>query len=61
MAHDIRIVTEAELRGAVTLDMATVDVIERAFAALAAGDVVMPPILSMDLPQVNGEVDVKTA
>ena len=61
MAHEIRIVTEAELRAAVTLDLTTVEVIERAFAALASGVVVMPPILSMDLPQVNGEVDVKTA
>lgn len=61
MAHDIRIVTEAELRAVVALDLMTVDVIERAFAALASGTVVMPPILSMDLPQANGEVDVKTA
>lgn len=61
MAHDIQIVTEAQLRAAVSLDLTTVDVIERAFAALASGEVVMPPILSMDLPQANGEVDVKTA
>ena len=61
MAHDIRILTEAELRGVVTLDLELVDVIERAFAALARGNVVMPPILSMDLPDANGEVDVKTA
>lgn len=61
MAHDIRIVTEAELRGAVGLDLTLVGVIERAFAALAEGGVVMPPILSMELPQANGEVDVKTA
>ena len=61
MAHDIRIVTEAELRGAVALDLTAVDVIERAFVALASGQVVMPPILSMELPAVNGEVDVKTA
>lgn len=61
MPHDIRIVTEAELRAAVTLDLTLVDVIERAFAALAGGGVVMPPILSMDLPAVHGEVDVKTA
>mgnify|MGYP001552579074 CR=1 FL=1 len=61
MAHDIRIVTEAELRHAVGLDLQTVDVIERAFAALATGQVVMPPILSMDLLEANGEVDVKTA
>lgn len=61
MPHDIRIMTEAELRGAVSLDLALVDVIERAFAALAEGGVVMPPVLSMDLPAANGEVDVKTA
>lgn len=61
MGHEIRIVTEAQLRRAVHLDVNLVDVIERAFAALATGQVVMPPILSMDLPQANGEVDVKTA
>ncbi|MFN3614480.1 MAG: cyclodeaminase [Rubrimonas sp.] len=61
MAHDIRIVTEAELRAVLSLDDALIDVIENAFAALAAGGVVMPPVLSMDLPEVNGEVDVKTA
>ncbi|GGD40798.1 cyclodeaminase [Sinisalibacter lacisalsi] len=61
MAHDIRIVTEDQLRAAVGLDLTTVDVIERAFAALASGKVVMPPILSMELAEANGEVDVKTA
>ncbi len=61
MAHEIQIVTEAELRGAIRLDLALVDVIERAFAALSGGDVIMPPILSMDLAAANAEVDVKTA
>lgn len=61
MANDIRIMTEAELRDVVGLDLETVDVIETAFTALAAGDVVMPPVMSMDLPMANGEVDVKTA
>lgn len=61
MPHDIRIVTEADLRAAVGLDIGTVDVVEQAFTALADGEVVMPPILSMDLPAANGEVDVKTA
>ena len=61
MAHDIQIVTEAELRAAVGLDLTTIDIIEQAFAALAKGGVVMPPILSMDLHDANGEVDVKTA
>ena len=61
MSRDVTILTEADLRRAVPLDLTAVDVVERAFAALATGEVVMPPILSMDLPQVNGEVDVKTA
>ena len=61
MTHDIQMVTETELRAAVKLDLTTVEVIERAFSALARGEVVMPPILSMDLPDANGEVDVKTA
>ena len=35
--------------------------VERAFAALATGTVVMPPILSLEIAEANGEVDVKTA
>jgi ectoine utilization protein EutC len=61
MPHDVLLVTEPDLRRAVPLDLAAVDVTGRAFAALDAGGVVMPPILSMALPAVNGEVDVKTA
>ncbi|MGR3460417.1 MAG: cyclodeaminase [Roseovarius sp.] len=61
MAHDIRIVTEAELRGAVALDSETVQVIEQAFGALSDGGVVMPPVMSMDLAEAHGEVDVKSA
>jgi len=61
MAHDIRIVTEAELRQVVALDLTVVDIVAQAFAALGQGSVVMPPILSMELAEANGEVDVKTA
>ena len=61
MAHDIRIVTEAELRTRARLDLTTVDVIEQAFVALASGAVVMPPIMSMELEATHGEVDAKTA
>jgi ornithine cyclodeaminase len=57
----IRILTETELRRAIVLDVAAVDCIEAAFRALAGGGVVMPPILSMAIPEHNGEVDVKTA
>ncbi|WP_432696950.1 cyclodeaminase [Marinobacterium sp. YM272] len=57
----IKILTEAELRQCVSLSKEVHDVIAAAFARLAQGGVVMPPVLSMELPQVNGEVDVKTA
>jgi ornithine cyclodeaminase len=61
MANEITIVTEAELRKAIPLDLAAIGVVEDAFRALASGKVVMPPILSMDIPDARGEVDVKTA
>ncbi|MGR3320748.1 MAG: cyclodeaminase [Pseudooceanicola sp.] len=61
MPHDIRVVTEAELRDVIALDQGLIDVIEKAFAKLAGPGVVMPPVLSMALEKVNGEVDVKTA
>lgn len=57
----IKIVTEAQLRSHVGLDLDTVKCVEDAFAALAGGEVVMPPILSMDIAPYHGEVDVKTA
>ena len=44
--RDILILTEADLRGLVSLDLEAVDVVERAFGALASGRVVMPPILT---------------
>ena len=49
MPHDVTILTEAELRRAVRLDLAAIEVVELAFAALASGRVVMPPILSMTI------------
>jgi ornithine cyclodeaminase len=61
MPREVKILTEADLRDVVTLGLPTIKVVERAFAALASGEVVMPPILSMAIPHANGEVDVKTA
>ncbi|MEL6196809.1 MAG: cyclodeaminase [Pseudomonadota bacterium] len=58
---ETRILTEAELRQTVELDLGAVDVVEAAFAGLATGGVVMPPVLSMTLAAIGGEVDVKTA
>lgn len=55
------ILTEAELRKIVTLDLDTVAGIENAFRSLATLPVAMPPILRLDMPEQRGEVDVKTA
>lgn len=59
--RDVLIISEEELRQKITLGREMVDLIEGAFQQLAAGKVIQPPILSMALPEVNGEVDVKTA
>ena len=59
--RDIFVLTERDLRASVRLDRAAIDIVEQAFRALASGKVIMPPILSMDIPDAHGEVDVKTA
>jgi len=57
----IILLSEAELRRLVPLDLAAVDCIEAGFAALATRAVAMPPILRLDIREHRGEVDVKTA
>jgi ornithine cyclodeaminase len=59
--RNIFVLTERDLRQCVHLDRAAIDVVEQAFRALASGKVVMPPILSMEIPDAHGEIDVKTA
>jgi ornithine cyclodeaminase len=61
MPHDMRVLTESQLRSLIAIDLDIVDVVERAFTALAEGGVILPPILSMEIPEAHGEVDVKTA
>ncbi len=55
------ILTEADLRLIVKLDLEAVACVENAFRALATLPVAMPPILRLDIPEHRGEVDVKTA
>ncbi|MBB4187066.1 ornithine cyclodeaminase [Sinorhizobium terangae] len=57
----MKILTEADLRAVVSLDLEAVDCVESAFHALATKAVAMPPILRLDIPEYRGEVDVKTA
>ncbi len=58
---DITILTEAELRSQVQLDLSTIECVEQAFHALATKVVVMPPIMRLDIVEHNGEIDVKSA
>ncbi|RUW53887.1 ornithine cyclodeaminase family protein [Mesorhizobium sp. M1A.F.Ca.ET.072.01.1.1] len=55
------ILTEAELRKIVTLDLDAVACVENAFRALVTMPVAMPPILRLDIHEHRGEVDVKSA
>ncbi|MCP8894514.1 ectoine utilization protein EutC [Shinella daejeonensis] len=57
----MKILTEAELRRIVPLDLEAIACVEEAFHALATKAVAMPPILRLDIPEHRGEVDVKTA
>jgi ectoine utilization protein EutC len=58
---EIVLLSEAELRRIVPLDADAVACVEQAFIALAGGEVRMPPIMRLDIPENHGEVDVKTA
>lgn len=55
------LLSEADLRTCIGLDLAAIDCVEQAFHSLATDAVAMPPILRLDVPDHNGEVDVKTA
>jgi ectoine utilization protein EutC len=57
----ITILTEAEIRRCVALDTDALDAVAEGFTKLAAGEATVPPILRVDVPANNGEVDVKTA
>ncbi len=58
---EMRILTEADLRQIIALELESVACVEDVFRALASGGVSMPPILRLDIPAERGEVDVKTA
>jgi ectoine utilization protein EutC len=55
------IFTEPELKQYVQLNLEAISIIEEAFTKLANNEVIMPPIMRVDIHDQNGEVDVKTA
>lgn len=58
---DVILLSETDLRACVAIDPDSVEAVEQAFRLLATAPVAMPPILRLDVPEHNGEVDVKTA
>jgi len=57
----VTILTEAEIRKCVEMDQEAIAVVEDGFTRLADGEVTIPPIVRVDIPDSKGEVDVKTA
>lgn len=57
----IRVLVESELRQAVGLDVESLAVIESVYPLVSTGAAVMPPIMRIDVPAHNGEIDIKSA
>ena len=58
---NVTILREAEIRQCVGVDDASLAAVADGFRRLAEGKATMPPILRVDIPENNGEVDIKTA
>jgi len=57
---EVLLVKEAEIRRSVSVEEA-ISAVEDGFTCLAAGEVNLPPVMSLDMPEVQGEVHVKGA
>lgn len=57
----IRVLTETELRDAVGLGIEELEAIEAVYPLITAGVGSMPPIMRIDVPESNGEIDIKSA
>jgi ornithine cyclodeaminase len=61
MKKPIVVLIEEEIRECVSLNAEALEEVAKGFTALAKGEVTLPPILRIDVPENHGEVDVKTA
>jgi ectoine utilization protein EutC len=57
----ITILTEADIRSCLDLDEEVLSAVADGFTSLAAGEATVPPIVRIDVPDHEGEVDIKTA
>lgn len=57
----IRVLTEADLRAAVGMGEEELGAIEAVYPLISHGAGSMPPIMRIDVPENNGEIDIKSA
>ena len=57
----INVLTETDLRRVVGLGVEELTTIESVYPLISSGAAVMPPIMRIDVPEHNGEIDVKAA
>ena len=57
----ITVLTESELRSVVGLDEEALVTVESVYPLITSGAAVMPPIMRIDVPAHNGEIDIKSA
>lgn len=57
----IRVITETELRDAVGLGNEELDAIEAIYPLITNGVGSVPPIMRIEVPENNGEIDIKSA
>jgi len=57
----ITILTEADIRSCIDLNEEVFSAVADGFTSLAAGEATVPPIVRIDVPEHQGEVDIKTA
>ncbi|QTM98995.1 cyclodeaminase [Sediminibacillus dalangtanensis] len=53
--------TEAQIRAHIQQNLQIVKAVETGFAHLFEGEVAMPPIMRIDFPEQQGEIDIKSA
>lgn len=57
----IRVLTESDLRQAVGLGEEELAAVEAVYPIISSGKASMPPIMRIDVPENNGEIDIKSA
>ncbi len=57
----IRVLTESDLRQAVGIGPEELAAVEAVYPMISSGTASMPPIMRIDVPEQNGEIDIKSA